>query len=132
KGQHIIIEVAKQLKSQSIPFKLTLAGVVYTGGNSSDYYNSILSMIKTYELNDQVEIVINKPNVIEYFKKADLLLHPSSTEGLPRVALEALAFGKPIIANSVGGVTDVVINNYTGFITDFNNIDQYVNYVKKY
>ena len=52
--------------------------------------------------------------------------------GLPRVCLEALAFGKPIIANPAGGVTDVVIHGLTGYITDFNDIEQYADYIGMY
>lgn len=132
KGQHIAIEIARELVKQSISFKLILIGVVYTGGSSKSYYKSILNLIDKYGLKEQVQIIVNEPNPMEYFKQSNLLLHPSSSEGLPRVALEALSFGTPVIANPVGGVTDVVINNYTGFITDFNCIQQYISYIKKY
>lgn len=79
-----------------------------------------------------VEVVVDPPNIMDFFKTTDILIHPSHTEGLPRVYLEAMALGKPVIANAVGGVTDVVIHNFTGFITDFNNIEQYTTYIKKY
>src|SRR5690606_41741827 len=67
----------------------------------------------------------NPPNIMDYFYKSDVLLLPSYTEGLPRVTLEAMAFGKPVIANPVGGIIDVVINNHTGYVTDFNAVDDY-------
>lgn len=132
KGQHIAVEVAKALKDNDVAFKMTLTGIIYKGDASRIYYESVVSLIKKYNLENEVEIVLNKPNVIEYFKKTDVLIHPSWTEGLPRVALEALSFGKPVIANPVGGIVDVVINNITGYITDFNNIEQYVEYIKSY
>lgn len=132
KGQHICIEVAKELKQRNIPFKMFLTGVIYQGGASKKYYDMIEKQIVQNELSGLVEIVINPPNILDYFKTCNILIHPSYSEGLPRVCLEALAFGKPVIANPVGGVTDVIIHNFTGFIADFNSVEQYVEYIIRY
>jgi glycosyltransferase involved in cell wall biosynthesis len=45
-------------------------------------------------------------------------LLPSLTEGLPMVVIEAFAHGVPVIANNVGGVSDVVIDDYNGYLCD--------------
>lgn len=132
KGQHICVGVAKKLKDRGIPFNMFLTGVIYQGESSRNYYKAIKNIIIKHKLEEEVKIVINPPNIMDYFRDCHVLLHPSYTEGLPRVCLEALSFGKPVIANPVGGVTDIVINNLTGFITDFNAIEQYVEYIVKY
>ena len=132
KGQHICVKIAKKLKSLNIPFRMQLTGVIYHGESSTNYYRSILNLIAKYGLEKEVKIELNPPNIMDFFRACDILIHPSYTEGLPRVCLEALSFGKPVIANPVGGITDVVIHNFTGFITDFNNVDQYVEYIIRY
>ncbi|MDO5104872.1 glycosyltransferase family 4 protein [Capnocytophaga sp.] len=132
KGQHVCVEVAKKLKKIGIPFKMCLTGIVYKGEGSKKYHQAILNFIAKNDLKDCIDIALNPPNIMDYFKQYDVLIHPSATEGLPRVCLEALAFGKPVIANPVGGVTDVVIHNLTGFVTDFNAVDQYVDYIMRY
>ena len=112
---------------------MTLTGIIYKEGKTSEkYYQSILKLIEEHDLKEHIDIVLSPPNILDYFKNTDILIHPSHTEGLPRVGLEALAFGKPIIANPVGGVTDIVIHNFTGFLTDFNNIEQYAEYIIRY
>ena len=78
------------------------------------------------ELESNVDILINESEVLKHYSKVDVLLHPSYSEGLPRVVLEAMAFGKPVVANAVGGVIDIVINNFTGFLCNFNAINEYV------
>jgi glycosyltransferase involved in cell wall biosynthesis len=50
------------------------------------------------------------------FQAMDLLVLPSHTEGLPNVVLEAFAFGKPVIATSVGGVPEIVKNGQNGVL----------------
>ncbi|MBU0516484.1 MAG: glycosyltransferase family 4 protein, partial [Proteobacteria bacterium] len=39
---------------------------------------------------------------------ADVFLLPSYTEGFPRVLLEAMAFGRPVVATDAGGIRDIV------------------------
>jgi glycosyltransferase involved in cell wall biosynthesis len=42
----------------------------------------------------------------ELYRKSDLFLHVSWTEGLPQVLFEAFAAGIPVVATSVGGVPE--------------------------
>lgn len=131
KGQHISLEIARKLKTENVKFKLILAGLVYKGFKSQQYYQNILKLIKDYNLQEDIIVVTNQTNVIPYFRACDLLIHPSSTEGLPRVVMEAMILKKPVIANAVGGVSDYIISGFTGYMTDFNDVEEYVSYIKR-
>lgn len=128
KGQHIAIEVAKELKKRNINFNIKLVGIVYKGAASQKYLDRIKESIGNENLEENIEIVLNKSNVEEYFVETDVLIHPSSTEGLPRVVMEAMSVGKPVIGNAVGGMTDYILTGYTGYLANFNNIEDYIRY----
>lgn len=53
----------------------------------------------------------------EIYRQADIVLIPSrSTEGTSLAALEAMACGKPVIAGLAGGLSDIILHGYNGYL----------------
>lgn len=61
--------------------------------------------------------------VAELINKSRILIMPSYNEGGPRVALEAMACGVPVIATPVGIIPDIVQSGETGEIVDWDAND---------
>ena len=57
-------------------------------------------------------------DVAPFYAAFDALVLPSSNEGTPVSAIEALAAGRPVVATRVGGVPDVVDDGKDGFLVE--------------
>lgn len=54
----------------------------------------------------------NAAEVAAWMRAADCLLLPSANEGVPNVILEAFASGLPVVASRVGGISEVLNEQY--------------------
>lgn len=56
------------------------------------------------------------PDAISYINAMDVFVLPSGKEGLPRVILEAMLMGRPVVAFDVVGPSELVVDKKTGFL----------------
>ena len=90
KGMDRLIDWISQLESET---NLLIIG-------SGSDYQALIAQIKKKALEDYVIILRYAENPFPYMLSADAVVLGSRWEGLPNVALEALAIGRPVIASS--------------------------------
>uniref|UniRef100_A0A7C5V0B9 Glycosyltransferase family 1 protein n=1 Tax=Caldicellulosiruptor owensensis TaxID=55205 RepID=A0A7C5V0B9_9FIRM len=62
---------------------------------------------------------VQSKDIPKYYKASEIVVFPSIwKEPFGRVAIEAMAAGKPVIASNRGGIKDIVIDGKTGFLVD--------------
>ncbi|MNR28629.1 putative glycosyltransferase EpsD [compost metagenome] len=92
-----------------MPVALLLAGV---GTEEA----SCIKLCQQLGLEDQVKFLGYRQDIQELMQAADVLALVSRREGLPKVLLEGLAAGKPILATDVRGSRDLVIHGDNGYV----------------
>jgi len=67
-------------------------------------------------LQDKVVFTGFQSDAISYINALDILVMASEKEGLPRVILEAMLMGKPVIACDIAGPSELIVDGETGFL----------------
>jgi phosphatidyl-myo-inositol dimannoside synthase len=65
---------------------------------------------------------LNESELRERYLEADVFAMPSRQEGFGIVFLEAMSFGKPVVAAAFGGTPDIVVDGQTGFLVEYGNV----------
>ncbi|MBN1231647.1 MAG: glycosyltransferase [Anaerolineales bacterium] len=61
---------------------------------------------------------LSEPQMVaQYYQASDIYLHAARADTFPNTILEAEACGVPVIATGVGGITEQIADNQTGFLT---------------
>ena len=60
--------------------------------------------------------LVSPDRIAEYIALTDVVAHFSLKEGLPRVAVQALAEAKPVVAYPLDGTPEVVLDGKSGFL----------------
>jgi glycosyltransferase involved in cell wall biosynthesis len=66
--------------------------------------------------NGAVRMTGFRPDAIDVIHAADVLCVTSAVEALPMSVLEAMSVSRPVIANRVGGLPELVANGETGYL----------------
>jgi L-malate glycosyltransferase len=74
-------------------------------------------LLNEIPINVKYQGVLSKVGINNLYKKADVFILPSYTEGFPISLLEAMSFGLPIITTNVGANVEMIGSN-GGIITD--------------
>lgn len=95
----------------------TKGAKLFWGGSNSDcevFQNWRQSLIYP----EQVELVgkLSPSEVIAAYHRANVIVVPSMEEGLPNVAVEAAACGRPALGSNTGGIPEVIEAERTGWL----------------
>lgn len=76
------------------------------------------------DIEDKVSFLGNSYEVDKILCYSDLFILPSEKESFGLAALEAMACGVPVISSNVGGLPEVNIQGFSGFLSDVGNVEE--------
>jgi len=76
-----------------------------------------------YNLSDKVYFMGYRKDIYNWINIFDAFILPSKREGLPMTILEAMAMKKIVIATAIGGIPELIVNNYNGILLESRNCE---------
>ncbi len=117
KNHKVLFQLVKLLKDQGLNFQY-----IHIGTGPLECTEKKLA--EQLNISDQVTFVGSTIEVEKFLSKVDYYLMPSLMEGLGVACAEAMSSGKICIVNNVPGLQNLIKSNETGFLVDFNNLDE--------
>ena len=116
KGHEMFIEALNIFKKNN-PDKLFFVVILGSDQGRKIYKKKIQRLVEQYRLIHDVLFVDNCKKMPSAYKIADIVVNCSiEPEAFGRVAVEAQAMEKIILASDIGGSKETVIDNKTGFL----------------
>ena len=121
KGQKIFIE-ALDLVNKELGYEAFYAIILGSDQGRNIYTKKIKRLTEQYRLTNQLKFIDHCKDMSLAYKVSDLVVSASiEPEAFGRVAVEAQAMEKPIIASNIGGSIETIINDKTGFLFETGN-----------
>jgi glycosyltransferase involved in cell wall biosynthesis len=124
KGQDLLLDVLGQPAWRERDWQLRF----YGSGPDLEYVRKLTAFLA---LEDRVFFEGFVDNLANVWTKNQLLLMPSHGEGTPLAALEAMMYGRPVVATDVGGNAEIIQDGVTGFIAEAATVRSFSNALER-
>jgi len=118
KGQKFLIEACGKFRFRLSNCRILIAGEI----TEPAYQKECRELAAEYGIKDKILFAGHVDNVVQILNETDVCVLPSLFEAFPRVVIEAMGAGKPIVTTDVGGCAEAVENEVSGFIVPSGNV----------
>ncbi len=125
KGQDIILDTWPEVLD-AIPH----ARLLVLGDGCTSWGKALATDVDGGKYGDCVSHISAQPSALEYLYASDVLLFPSRAEAMPRIILEGMALGMPIIATNIDGIPELIEDEKSGWLFTPSDTARMVNGIK--
>jgi L-malate glycosyltransferase len=116
KGQNFAIEAFAKIHFDLPNWKMRFVGGDMGLVKNKEYLREMKQKSHDLNINEKIEWSTFTEDVEREYKLADIVLNFSESESFSITCLEALYFGRPLIATNCGGPAEIVDDNVTGLL----------------
>jgi glycosyltransferase involved in cell wall biosynthesis len=116
KGQEVFIEAINLVNRELgyLPFHSIILG---SDQGRNVYKKKLIRLVEQHRLTNNIKFIDAYKNMAIAYKISDIIVSASiEPEAFGRVSVETQSMQKPIIASNIGGSTETIIDNKTGFL----------------
>ena len=117
KGFSVLVNAMKEVTQQNKNVHLTITG-------DGPQRKTLEKMTEKFGITPYVKFAgnISFSDLFQFYSRSDIVVLPSIyPEPFGRVALEAMFFGKPVVASKVGGIPEIIEDQKTGLLVPPND-----------
>jgi len=103
-----VLEIYRRVR-EKLPAKLLFLG-------SGETIGEVRQKVREFGLEESVFFLGEIRDIDAYLASGDLFLLPSEQESFGLAALEAMAYGLPVVASSAGGIPELVAEGESGYL----------------
>ncbi len=119
KGQKELIRALAKIRDREF-----IALLVGKADQHTDYQQELRELVRHKNLEDRIRFLPSTTYMAEAYALSDMVVAPAiQPEAFGRVAVEAQAMGRIVIATDHGGVRETVLNGKTGLLVPPGDID---------
>lgn len=121
KDHAFLLRACARLRDRGVDFECAIAG-------EGPERRRLEQLVHECRLQDRVTLLgaIPRDEMDALYRRADLLVLTSRSEGIPLVLMEAMARGRIVLAPAITGIPELVIPGKTGFLYSPGAIDELV------
>lgn len=130
-----------EMRQKGLDFLIRIADILFCQRGHTDWKLEIVGagsgmqevrkMIAEYGLENYVDLLGEKKNVIDYYTKASVFLCTSRWEGFGMVVTEAMECGLPVVSFKTDGPSEIIRNGKNGYLVDNFNLEQFADAVER-
>lgn len=95
-------------------------------------YKKLKQLTKQLNIDDIAHFLGRRDDIPEILKNSDCFVLTSKAEGKPRVVMEAMAVGVPVIATDVSGTRDLIQNGKNGYLVPLDDYEELAKKIKAF
>ncbi|MEM2057657.1 MAG: glycosyltransferase family 4 protein [Thermoproteota archaeon] len=106
---------------QAMPFvlrRVPSAILLIAGPDPWGYGRTLEELVKQLKLSAQIRLIGFQSDICSFLQAIDVFAFGSRSEGFGQVVIEAMAAGKPVVVQRIAPLTEIVINEETGFCVE--------------
>lgn len=117
KRQGDLLKAVEILKKRKRQIHIKFVGAV----GDEKYFLDLQKFVDEKNLSSCVSFVEKKANIIDYYRKSDMVVSCSGVESFGRILVEGMLAGCLVIGANSGGTAELIRHKKTGLLFDYKN-----------